>query len=144
MSRELKYEYQAFNDVRYYKSQDGYYRSGATKERCKAEFIHRDIWKHFNGEIPEGFIVHHVDGDQANNSIENLALMSRADHVLEHAMDKGYLLKDLLCDVPGCESPAFTKLKCKKHYDVRHRNKRREYKRRMKAKAKKTVLVSHI
>ena len=35
-------------------------------------------------EIPEGFIVHHIDGDPTNNSISNLALMQMGAHTKLH------------------------------------------------------------
>lgn len=36
----------------------------------------RAIWFYFNGEIPEGFIVNHIDEDKRNNSITNLNLLT--------------------------------------------------------------------
>lgn len=42
--------------------------------------FHRFIWECANGEIPEGFDVHHKDGDKLNNSIFNLELMERFEH----------------------------------------------------------------
>ena len=35
-------------------------------------------------EIPEGFIVHHIDGNPANNDISNLALMQMGAHTKLH------------------------------------------------------------
>ena len=50
-------------------------------------FLHRDVWEFHNGPIPEGFDVHHKDGNTENNDIGNLEVMSRADHLKEHADD---------------------------------------------------------
>ena len=36
-------------------------------------------------EIPEGFLVHHVDGDRANNNPTNLIMLSISDHMKLHA-----------------------------------------------------------
>jgi hypothetical protein len=42
--------------------------------------FHRFIWECANGEIPEGFDIHHKNGDKLNNSISNLELMERFEH----------------------------------------------------------------
>lgn len=47
--------------------------------------LHRAVWEHFNGEIPEGYHVHHIDEDRANNDIENLSLMPGIEHIRSHA-----------------------------------------------------------
>ena len=58
----------------------------ASCENAKKGFtkLHRDIWKEANGEIPEGFIVHHKDGNTLNNDISNLGLISRSKHISLH------------------------------------------------------------
>lgn len=35
-------------------------------------------------EIPKGFVVHHIDGDKKNNSLNNLALLSVGAHTRLH------------------------------------------------------------
>lgn len=35
---------------------------------------HRAVWIDANGAIPDGAVVHHIDGDKTNNHISNLAL----------------------------------------------------------------------
>lgn len=47
--------------------------------------LHRVVWEHYNGEIPQGFHVHHKDGDRANNAIENLELMDGKAHCRLHS-----------------------------------------------------------
>ena len=42
--------------------------------------FHRFIWECSNGDIPEGFDIHHINGDKMNNSINNLELMERYSH----------------------------------------------------------------
>ena len=32
------------------------------------------VWEAFYGEIPEGYIVTHIDGDKTNNRLDNLKL----------------------------------------------------------------------
>lgn len=47
--------------------------------------LHRAVWEAYNGPIPEGYHVHHLDEDRGNNQIENLALMPGIEHVRQHA-----------------------------------------------------------
>lgn len=42
------------------------------------------VWKQRNGVIPLGFIVHHQDENTLNDALENLALVSRAEHAKIH------------------------------------------------------------
>lgn len=49
-------------------------------------YLHRRVWEVHRGPIPKGHHIHHVDGDGANNAIENLECLSAADHErLHHA-----------------------------------------------------------
>lgn len=50
----------------------------------KGKRLHRAVWEFHNGEIPEGYHVHHEDGDRSNNQISNLMLMKSSDHLSEH------------------------------------------------------------
>lgn len=38
---------------------------------------HRVIWEMHNGEIPEGMLIDHIDGDITNNILSNLRLCTR-------------------------------------------------------------------
>lgn len=72
---------QEFNGVLYYeKKGQGYYQS-----KIDSSYLHRAVWQYHNGEIPEGFAVHHKDHNKANNRIENLELLSHSDHSKHHA-----------------------------------------------------------
>ncbi len=44
----------------------------------------RHNWEKANGKIPSGMIIHHKDRDTLNDSLQNLELVSRAQHLLEH------------------------------------------------------------
>ena len=47
-------------------------------------YQHRYIWEQVNGPIPEGFDIHHKDGNKVHNEIENLELLPHAGHVSLH------------------------------------------------------------
>ena len=42
--------------------------------------LHRDVWEFHNGPIPEGYHVHHIDGDTTNNDISNLCCLPAGEH----------------------------------------------------------------
>lgn len=42
----------------------------------KLNYIHRLVYEHFIGDIPEGKEIDHIDGDTSNNSVSNLQLLS--------------------------------------------------------------------
>lgn len=66
------------NNSGYYKLTNSY-----TKTNC---YIHREVARLFLGEIPEGFIVNHKDGNKLNNSVDNLEIISQSDNI-DHALN---------------------------------------------------------
>lgn len=72
-------KYQFFNGKRYTRQPDGHYRDH------KGNYLHRVIWEFYNGKIPHGYLIHHKDLNPANNSIENLQLMSKIEHNKLHS-----------------------------------------------------------
>jgi hypothetical protein len=62
-----------------FKRGDGY---GCIRVNKKLILLHRAIWIYHNGEIPEGMDIDHVDGDRANNRIENIRLASRSQNLM--------------------------------------------------------------
>ncbi len=46
----------------------------------KRSYIHRDVYEYYFGEIPDGYDVHHKDGDRSNNDIGNLEIYTKSEH----------------------------------------------------------------
>lgn len=46
----------------------------------KLKFEHVIVWEKFFGKIPDGYQIHHIDGNKANNDIENLQLVTALEH----------------------------------------------------------------
>lgn len=42
--------------------------------------MHRYVWQKEHGPIPKDHDIHHRDGNKANNNIENLECLSKAEH----------------------------------------------------------------
>lgn len=59
-------------------------RSAYKKFDGKTGFLHRDVWQFYKGEIPDGYLVHHIDGNSGNNDINNLGLVLISEHAKKH------------------------------------------------------------
>ena len=70
-----------------YENNQGYYRLSGNK------LLHRQVWEDFYGQkIPEGYVIHHKDGNPHNNSWKNLQLMTEEEHLRHH--HKGKVISD--------------------------------------------------
>ena len=57
------------------KSYHGYMRVTLSKGgKPKTHYVHRIVYEAFNGKIPEGYEINHIDEDKCNNSISNLEI----------------------------------------------------------------------
>lgn len=61
----------------------GYYLNSTIRKR-----LHRYVWEREVGAIPAGYQVHHIDGNKANNDIENLAIMTSTGHQRLHGQEQ--------------------------------------------------------
>ena len=72
------------NDPAGTKRSDGYWRVGSQKE-----YVHRVVWELFNGKIPDGLCIDHIDGNTSNNKIENLRLLTHKENMRNTKKSKG-------------------------------------------------------
>lgn len=69
-----------YDGIRFYKTAQGYWCSGKSKR------LHVYVWEQFHGKVPDGYDIHHEDGNKDNNDIHNLICVNREDHHKYHAM----------------------------------------------------------
>lgn len=73
-----------YNGVRFNRDKKtGYYLS-SRKINGKRKRLHRFVWESHNGEIPNGFHIHHKNHDKSDNRIENLELIGSKKHLEHH------------------------------------------------------------
>lgn len=61
-----------------------YYRPNGDHIRDGVQALHREIWRDHHGEIPDGHVIHHKDGDTDNNDVENLECLTPQEHAARH------------------------------------------------------------
>jgi len=76
---------QIFNGLRYSVDNNGYMIRNDKRGHRK---MHRDVWEHHNGVIPDGHLIHHINHNKTDNRIENLELMSFGEHSRKHNMKR--------------------------------------------------------
>lgn len=81
-SSDKKYAY--FNGYKFTKDikTDYYLSSTINGKRYR---LHRYVWEWYNGTIPKGYDIHHKDHNKFNNEIDNLELLSKAEHLKRHS-----------------------------------------------------------
>lgn len=58
------------------KHKDSYYVALGDNKRIRRG---RWVWERFNGPVPEGCVVYHIDGDKHNDDINNLEVITRKE-----------------------------------------------------------------
>lgn len=87
MARPYTRHTQQFNGRTYSRRCDGYYERYSGTRGLGTErrhLMHREVWEHYYGPIPEGNQIHHRDHDRGNNNIDNLACVTPKEHAAEH------------------------------------------------------------
>ena len=60
----------------------GYCRVVLCKQSVQKHYmVHRLIWEAFNGQIPEGYEINHLDERPINNALSNLSLVTHKENV---------------------------------------------------------------
>lgn len=60
---------------------NGYYSVTLSKEGKKKTFsVHGLVYTSFNGPLPDGMTIDHINGDKRDNRLENLQLLTRGDN----------------------------------------------------------------
>lgn len=66
----------------------GYYLAAKPTDGKRRERLHCYVWRYFNGPVPDGFHIHHIDEDKRNNDIENLTCISQFNHLSLHGKER--------------------------------------------------------
>ena len=63
-------------------TRNGYYIIGLYKNSIqKFYYVHRFVWEVFNGQIPKGYEVNHINEVKTDNRLENLNLMTHKENM---------------------------------------------------------------
>ena len=49
--------------------------------------LHRYVWEQANGPIPKNMVIHHKDFNRGNWSLDNLEMLTRAEHIKRHKIN---------------------------------------------------------
>jgi hypothetical protein len=65
-------------------SSRNYFTPGIQDRLNGVKRLHQEIWEDHHGPIPQGYHVHHKDGNPLNNDIENLECQPYVEHLGNH------------------------------------------------------------
>lgn len=84
----MKSEIVEFSGIKFYRYPDAkdfdHRRYFASSSENGNKRLHREVWRSIHGEIPEGGIVHHIDGNTLNNNPDNLCCLTNSAHTHLH------------------------------------------------------------
>mgnify|MGYP001625137713 FL=1 len=63
----------------------GYYLCSRNNENGIRKRMHVYVWEYYNGSVPSGYEIHHIDENKANNCINNLDCIKVEKHREYHA-----------------------------------------------------------
>ena len=64
--------------------------SAVMAKEKKTTFVHRFIWECFNGLIPEGKVIDHINNDKKDNRLCNLQIMTQQQNCKKSAKNRDY------------------------------------------------------
>jgi hypothetical protein len=76
-----------FDNCNYRKDKKTGYFLCAKPTHGKRMRLHRAVWEHYHGAIPNGHHIHHKDENKDNNELENLELLGESDHMKWHRLN---------------------------------------------------------
>lgn len=89
---------QKFDGVTYHSDKNGQY--------IYTNKLHKAVYQYYQGEIPEGLVVHHKDWNKDNNDVSNLVLLTPSEHSIIHKQEPPedspnlFHRKCIVCDNP--------------------------------------------
>ena len=72
--------------IKFYRKPSGYYKSDYAKHGTM--YMHRYVWERNYGPIPQGWHIHHRNGEKSDNRIENLEMLPCGEHVRGHLAER--------------------------------------------------------
>lgn len=70
---------------------DGYYMITSGKEGNHGKLLHRLIWEDwYKKPVPDGYVIHHINGNKTDNRIQNLQCVSKEAHTRFHHKGRNY------------------------------------------------------
>lgn len=79
---------------------DGYLKTGVSKPESKTLKVHRLVYETFNGEIPDGYVIDHIDANKENNSLNNLRCVTQKENC-NNPLTKKHLSRSCIRSIFG-------------------------------------------
>jgi len=78
--------YIEFDGLKFYPDKRGYWLGHVPGAKSPIR-LHRYVWEYYNGPIPDGYDIHHIDHNPDNNEIDNLEMLSESMHSAVHSAE---------------------------------------------------------